>query len=70
VGVRDKTTIVFAISAEPVTFGAFARLFRDELACSNALFLDGSISSLYAPALGRSDGLLPLGPMVGALPRS
>jgi uncharacterized protein YigE (DUF2233 family) len=70
VGVRDKTTVVFAISEEPVTFGAFARLFKDELACSNALFLDGSISSLYAPSLGRSDGRLPMGPIVGALPRT
>jgi uncharacterized protein YigE (DUF2233 family) len=70
VGVRDKSTVVFAISEEAVTFGAFARLFKDELACSNALFLDGSISSLYAPSLGRSDGLLPMGPIVGALPRS
>jgi uncharacterized protein YigE (DUF2233 family) len=43
--VRDKTTVVFAISEQPVTFGAFARLFKDELACSNALFLDGSISA-------------------------
>jgi uncharacterized protein YigE (DUF2233 family) len=70
VGVRNKTTVVFAISEQPVTFGAFARLFKGELGCSNALFLDGSISSLYAPSLGRSDGLLPMGPIVGALPRS
>jgi uncharacterized protein YigE (DUF2233 family) len=69
VGVRDRHTAVFAISEEPVTFGAFARLFRDELDCPNALFLDGSVSSLYAPALRRSDGLLPMGPIVGALPR-
>lgn len=69
VGVRDRHTAVFAISEEPVTFGAFARLFRDELGCPNALFLDGSVSSLYAPALGRSDGLLPMGPIVGAVPR-
>ncbi len=68
VGVRGKTTVLFAISEQPVTFGEFARLFRDELGCSNALFLDGSISSLYAPGLRRSDGLLPMGPMVGALP--
>jgi uncharacterized protein YigE (DUF2233 family) len=69
VGVRDRHIAVFAISDEPVTFGEFARLFRDELDCANALFLDGSISSLYAPALGRSDGLLPMGPIVAALPR-
>jgi uncharacterized protein YigE (DUF2233 family) len=69
VGVRDRHTAVFAIAEEPVTFGEFARLFKNELGCANALFLDGSISSLYAPALGRADGLLPLGPIIGALPR-
>ena len=35
-----------------------------DLGCHNALFLDGSISSLYAPELGRSDGFFPLGPIV------
>ena len=69
VGMRDQHTAVFAISSGPVTFGEFARLFRDELGCANALFLDGSVSSLYAPSLDRSDGWLPLGPIVGALPR-
>ncbi|HEX2137692.1 MAG TPA: phosphodiester glycosidase family protein [Microvirga sp.] len=69
VGVSNRHTVVFAISERPVTFGEFARLFRDELRCPDALFLDGSVSSLYAPALGRADGLLPLGPIVAALPR-
>lgn len=70
VGVRaDGQTAVFAISERPVTFGAFARLFRDDLGCRNALFLDGSVSSLYAPNLGRSDLSRPLGPMVGAVSR-
>lgn len=69
VGIRDRHTAVFAISDEPVTFGAFARLFRDELGAANALFLDGSVSSLYAPGLQRADSLLPMGPIVGALPR-
>ena len=35
--VRDGTTAIFAISEEPVTFYAFARLFRDGLGCANAL---------------------------------
>ena len=39
----------------------FAHLFRDGLGSDNALFLDGSISSLFAPALGRSDTLYPMG---------
>ncbi len=51
VGVRETGAVVFAVSDEPVTFDAFARLFRDGLGCSNALFLDGSVSSLYAPEL-------------------
>jgi uncharacterized protein YigE (DUF2233 family) len=67
VGVRDGATAIFAISDEPVSFYAFARLFRDALNCPNALFLDGSISSLYAPALGRTDGLWPVGPIVGVV---
>jgi uncharacterized protein YigE (DUF2233 family) len=70
VGVRDAHTAVFAISNGPVTFGEFAYLFRDRLRTPNALFLDGSISSLYAPALHRNDGLLPLGPMIGAFERT
>jgi prepilin-type processing-associated H-X9-DG protein len=63
--VRDGATAVFAISETSVTFNAFARLFRDALGCSNALFLDGSVSSLYAPDLGRDDEFSPLGPIVG-----
>jgi len=63
--VRDGADVIFAISDEPVTFHAFARLFRDALGCANALFFDGSVSSLYAPELGRDDELVPLGPMVG-----
>ena len=59
--------VVFAISNEPVTFYEFASLFRDALHCDNALFLDGSVSALYAPNLGRNDFTLPMGPMVGVV---
>jgi uncharacterized protein YigE (DUF2233 family) len=65
VGAIDDRHVVFAISEEPVNFHSFARLFHDALACPNALFLDGTVSSLYAPDLGRNDGFFPLGPMVG-----
>src|SRR5215510_12440724 len=66
VGVRTPNTIVFAISEGEVSFAAFARLFRDKLKCSDALFLDGgSASSLYMPARGVGGNLLPLGPMLG-----
>ena len=68
--VPDGKTAIFAISDEPVSFGAFARLFRDALGCPNALFLDGSISALHAPELGRTDiSLKPLGPIIGAVRR-
>ncbi len=67
VGVRDPHTVIFAISDGLITFGQFARLFRDALGCNNALFLDGSVSSLYAPALNRADSRAPLGPIIGAV---
>jgi uncharacterized protein YigE (DUF2233 family) len=70
VGVREAHTALFAISDGPVTFGEFARLFRDALGTPNALFLDGSVSSLYAPALKRSDARWPMGPIVGATPKA
>ena len=70
VGVLEGSNVaVFAISERPVTFGAFARLFRDDLGCRNALFLDGSVSALYAPGVGRSDISRPLGPLIGATAR-
>jgi uncharacterized protein YigE (DUF2233 family) len=55
VGVRDGWLVSFAISEQPVTFHAFAQFFRDRLNCPNALYFDGSISSLYAPNLDRRD---------------
>jgi uncharacterized protein YigE (DUF2233 family) len=67
VGLDREGQVVFAISNEPVTFHEFANLFRDALRCDNALFLDGSVSALYAPNLGRNDFTLPMGPMVGAV---
>ena len=48
-GVCAKTPheAVFAISESPVNFHTFARLFRDELGCRDALYLDGTISQFY-----------------------
>ena len=71
VGVRDAASVIFAISDDEVSFGAFGRLFRDRLKCSNALFLDGgSVATLYSPVLQRGSNLLPLGPIVGVYERS
>jgi uncharacterized protein YigE (DUF2233 family) len=64
VGMVDDHTIVFVISNGFVTFHDFASLFLEELNCQNALFLDGSVSSLYSRELQRNDFLARLGPMV------
>jgi uncharacterized protein YigE (DUF2233 family) len=45
---------VFAVSIAPVTFHAFARLFRDTLGCRDALFLDGTLSQIYTATEGYS----------------
>ncbi len=63
--VNDAGRTEFVISDGFVTFFDFASFFLDQLGCRNALFFDGSVSSLYAPELGRSDFLSQLGPMVG-----
>jgi uncharacterized protein YigE (DUF2233 family) len=66
VGSRDPSLVVFAVSESEVSFGEFARLFRDKLRCKNALFLDGgSATSFYSPVLGRNSNFLPLGPIIG-----
>jgi uncharacterized protein YigE (DUF2233 family) len=56
---------VFAISESPVTFYEFASFFRDALHCREALYLDGTISSLYAPTLKREDRGSDMGPILG-----
>jgi uncharacterized protein YigE (DUF2233 family) len=55
VGVQQDGSVVFVISKEPVNFFTFATLFRDDLSCRNALYLDGGISKFYAPQLGLTD---------------
>jgi uncharacterized protein YigE (DUF2233 family) len=67
VGMVNDHTAMFAISEDAVNFYEFASLFRDELKCPNALFFDGTVSSLYSPELGRLNNFVPLGPMVGAV---
>lgn len=70
VGVCRDGRTRFAISNTPVTFHDFAVLFRDKLGCPDALYLDGSISALLSPELGRSDGWRPMGPIVGLVAKA
>jgi uncharacterized protein YigE (DUF2233 family) len=65
VGVPSPDIALFVISEAPVNFYEFATFFRDQLRCPDALFLDGTISSLYAPELKRSDFRMSLGPIIG-----
>ena len=52
IGVQADGTVCMVISENPVTFWELASLFRDRLQCPDALYLDGAISSVIAPALG------------------
>ena len=70
VGVKKDGAVVFVLADAPVTLFDFASFFRDDLECPNALYLDGSISRLYAPGLDRNDGGLPMGPMVGVVEKA
>lgn len=65
VGVPSPGTAIFVISASTVNFHEFATFFRDFLHCPDALYLDGTISSLYAPVLKRNDFRAGLGPIIG-----
>lgn len=67
VGVRKDGVVVFALADTPVTFREFAKFFRDDLKTPNALYLDGTISRLYAPELSRKDPGLAMGPIVGVV---
>ncbi|MFN3663711.1 phosphodiester glycosidase family protein [Yoonia sp.] len=64
-GAGDRA--VFVISNNAVSFHEFASFFRDYLQLPNALYFDGKVSRLHAPALGRSDFGFQLGPIVGVV---
>ena len=64
VGVDEKGRAHFVISNAPLSFGKFARFFRDELKTPNALYLDGSVSALWNPATGRTDSGAAIGPIL------
>lgn len=67
VGVTEGGEVIFALADTPVRFYDFATFFRDEPKTPNALYLDGAISRLYAPALDRNDPGVPMGPIVGVV---
>ena len=70
VGQCKDGKISFAVSDAPVNFHSFASLFKDHLNCDSALYLDGVISRLYAPELGRHDQGAPMGPIIGVVAKT
>ncbi len=64
VGVDSAGRALFVISDSPISFGKLARFYRDVLHVKNALFLDGTVSSLWSPQSGRMDQGIPIGPLI------
>jgi uncharacterized protein YigE (DUF2233 family) len=67
VGIGPDGTPLFVISEDPVSFGKLARFYRDGLKARDALFFDGSVSSLWDPASHRMDSHVEFGPVVVAI---
>ena len=67
VGILPGGKPVFVMTTDPVSLGKMARFFRDELHSRDALYFDGSVSSLWSPADGRMDDFADLGPIIVAL---
>ena len=64
VGVGEDGRVHFALSHGSVNFHSFAKMFRDHLATPNALFLDGTISSMRAKGFTRGGFWAPVGPII------
>lgn len=67
VGVTESGEVIFVLADTPVNLYDFASYFRGELGARNALYLDGTISRLYAPELDRNDPGAEMGPIVGVV---
>ncbi|MEO6433606.1 MAG: phosphodiester glycosidase family protein [Sphingomicrobium sp.] len=66
VGIAPGGKPSFVMSEDPVSLGKLARFFRDRLKVRDALYFDGSVSSLWNPADGRLDDFTDLGPIIVA----
>lgn len=66
VGIRNNK-LYFVISKNSVSFYRFAQFFQRNLKAEQALYLDGSISSLYIQKNKRNDQLFEMGPIVGSV---
>ncbi|MDD9908390.1 MAG: phosphodiester glycosidase family protein [Ahrensia sp.] len=66
---KDGSMLHFAISRRPINFWNFGHLFQRELKAHNALFLDGTVSSIQADGFSQS-GWKSIGPIISVLPKN
>lgn len=59
VGINGEGHVIFALSGQRVGFYEFALFFRDTLHCQNALYLDGTISTLMTSVKNLDMQLVP-----------
>lgn len=62
VGVNEKGEVIFAVSKGFVNFHDFASLFKNQLGCNDALYLDGTISEFL---IGDTEAAPQIAPFVG-----
>ncbi|MEJ0033653.1 MAG: phosphodiester glycosidase family protein [Bacteroidota bacterium] len=62
VGINKQGHVVLVISEDQVNFYDFAKLYRDQLGCKSALYLDGVVCQYYSPELHQAPRqTIPLG---------
>ena len=64
---QDGKWAHFVISNRPVNFHRFARVFKDYLGVNSALYLDGNISQIFAPGVGRVASRGFMGPIIAVV---
>ena len=64
---QDGRRVFFVKSEKPVNFYNFARLFKERLGASNALYLDGVVSRVFDAQTGRRDFGVRMGPILGVV---
>lgn len=67
VGVDSAGRIILLISNQKINLYTFGSIFKDVFKCKNALYLDGAVSQMYLPAIGRKDPGAGFGPLLGIM---
>lgn len=70
VAVLTNQQAKFVITEQPVNFYELADFFKNTLGVQDALYLDGTISSVYLPALKRHDRHRLLGPIIAVVKKT